>query len=262
MGGIGAHHAAADHHNGARIDAGNPSQQDARAALGHLQVLGALLNGHAPSHLAHGGEQRQGAIGALDGFVSDVDALAFHQHAGQLAGSRQVKIGEDNLVLADQVVLRRQGFFDVHHHLRPGKDLLRGIYDGRTCLAVARIRETASQPGTFFHQHGVAMLLHYLHASGRHGYTIFLRFNLLENADDHCHLQLVRGLLNRFFGWIPLPLFKPSISNPGCRVQLQLCDHPVSIFRSHMPSKPRRRRTTSPVRGFCPHFSRCGSMSP
>jgi len=58
FGSVDAHHAAADNHHGGRIDPGYTSQQNAVAALGHLQVFGSLLNRHGAGHLTHRGKQR------------------------------------------------------------------------------------------------------------------------------------------------------------------------------------------------------------
>ena len=42
---------------------------DAAAAVGGFEVLGADLDGHAAGDFAHGGEEREGAVGLADGFV-------------------------------------------------------------------------------------------------------------------------------------------------------------------------------------------------
>jgi len=57
LGGVGAHHAAAQNHHVGRQDPRDTAQQNAPPLKGSFKKLGALLNAHAPRHLAHGRQQ-------------------------------------------------------------------------------------------------------------------------------------------------------------------------------------------------------------
>ncbi|OIQ69460.1 hypothetical protein GALL_489400 [mine drainage metagenome] len=85
LGGVEAGDAAAqDDHLGGR-HAGHAAHQDAASAGRRQQIVGADLGGHAPGHLAHGGEQRQAAALVEDGLIGD----------GGDAGGEQVGLGDD-----------------------------------------------------------------------------------------------------------------------------------------------------------------------
>ncbi len=56
LGGVDAHHPAADDGDFGRCDARNPAQQHATPTKDLLEVLGPLLHCHAPGNLGHRGE--------------------------------------------------------------------------------------------------------------------------------------------------------------------------------------------------------------
>ena len=178
LGRVDAHHAAADHHHRARVHAGNAAQQHPVAALGHLQVLGPLLDGHAPGHFAHGGQQRQAAVGLLDGLVGDAHRLALDQRIGlgQIGG--QVQVGEDDLAFADQVVLGRQRFFDMHDHVGRIEDLLGGVDHLGPGFHIGFIGKAAAATGIFLHQHRVPVVDHHFHARRGHAHPVLFRLDL------------------------------------------------------------------------------------
>ena len=68
-GSVGADDAASEDHDVGRRDAGDAREQDAASALGTFQVLGPLLQRHAPRHLAHRHEQGKLAVLQLNGLV-------------------------------------------------------------------------------------------------------------------------------------------------------------------------------------------------
>ena len=174
LGRIDSDNPAADNDHIARINPRDSPQQHAVTALGHFQVLGPLLDRHSAGHFAHRGQQGQGAIRLLNGFISDADTFAANKDLGQLFSRCQVQVGEDNLAFPDQIVLGRQRFLDVHHHVGPFKYFPGGCDNLRTGFIVGRILETAAAAGTFFHQQRVPVGDHDLHSGRRHAHPIFL----------------------------------------------------------------------------------------
>lgn len=185
LGGIGADHAAADDDHRAGVDTGHAAQQHAVPALCHLKVLGPLLDGHAPGDLAHGSQQRQGAVGLLDGLVRDAHGAGVHECPGEFLVGRKMQVGEDHLPLADERILRRLRFLDVHHHVGTPINLCRGGNQGRPRSHIGLVHEAAACPRTGLDQYGVPVVAKHLNPGRGHGDTILFRFDFLEDTDDH-----------------------------------------------------------------------------
>ena len=96
-----------------------------------------------------------------------------------------MEIGEDDLILADQLVLRRHRLLDVHDHVGPVIDLLRGLDDLGAGRRIGLVVEAAADARTLFHEDRVTMALHDFDAGRRHGYAVFLGLDLLENSYNH-----------------------------------------------------------------------------
>ena len=111
------HDPTAQDHDFRGEHARHASEQHAAATLVLLQVLCALLDGHAPGHLGHRGKERQLSRRQLDGFVGDRYALLLENGPSQLLIGGEMKICEHDLVLADAVVLRIDRLLDLHDHL-------------------------------------------------------------------------------------------------------------------------------------------------
>ena len=75
--------------------------------MGLAKIEGAFLDGQPARHLAHGREQWQAPVGALDGLVRDGDDVGLFERAGQLGRGGQVQIREEDLAGAQPRVLRR-----------------------------------------------------------------------------------------------------------------------------------------------------------
>ena len=185
LGRIDPYHAAADHHHRARVHARHTAQQHTVAALGHLQVLGSLLDGHAPGHFAHGGQQRQAAVGLLDRLVGDANGLAFNQRVGLGQVRGQMQVGEHDLAFTDHVVLGRQGLFDMHDHVGRIEDLFGDVDHLGPGIDVGLIGKAAAGPCGFFHQHRVPVVNHHLHAGRGHAHAVLFRLDLFQYSDNH-----------------------------------------------------------------------------
>ncbi|GAA3497033.1 hypothetical protein GCM10019016_041340 [Streptomyces prasinosporus] len=105
--GVPAGDAGADDDRAAGQHAGDAAGQHAAAAVGAHQVVGADLGGEPARDLGHRGEQRQRAVGQLDGLVGDGGGAGLQQGVRALLGRGQVQVGEERLVLAQAVVLLR-----------------------------------------------------------------------------------------------------------------------------------------------------------
>jgi hypothetical protein len=82
-----------------------------------------LLNRHGTGHFTHGGQQRQGPVSLLNGFIGNRYRLSFNQRTGQIFRCRQVQIGKIDLTLANQLKLKGLGFFNPHNHFGPFKNI-------------------------------------------------------------------------------------------------------------------------------------------
>src|SRR5262249_23230435 len=100
-----------------RAAARDAGRDHAAAAVGRLQAPRADLDREPARDLAHRREQRQRAVGELDGLVADGAHAALEQCAGQRLVRRQVEIGEDDQARAEVAELRRQRLLHLHDHL-------------------------------------------------------------------------------------------------------------------------------------------------
>ena len=123
LGGVPADDPAAEHDDLRGVHAGDPAEQDPGAALVLHQVVGADLGGEPPGDLAHGGEQRQRAVGQLHGLVGDGRGPGREQRVGRGAVGGEVQVGEQDEVVAQVAVLGRHGFLDLADEVGAPPDL-------------------------------------------------------------------------------------------------------------------------------------------
>jgi hypothetical protein len=162
------------------------AQQHAASALALLKVVRAHLGGHASGHLAHGGEQRQGAVGQGHGLVGDAGGARVKQGTGQGLGSGQMQVGEEDKILAQVAELGLQRLLDLDDHLRaPGLGCGDHFGSGGGVFLVA---QAAAQTGTGLYQQGVALAHQGFDRAGGHGDAILQCFDFLGNTDDHDRL--------------------------------------------------------------------------
>src|SRR5262245_725605 len=141
---------SADDHHVRRRHARDSAEQDATAAKRLLEEERSGLRSDLARDLAHGCEQRQPALGVLDGLVGNAGGAALLQGPGELRGRREVQVGEERVIVAQHLDLPRLRLLDaqqqlgllderrgVGHHPRPLGDV-RVIGDGaalaRPCL--------------------------------------------------------------------------------------------------------------------------------
>ena len=79
--------------------------------------MGALLDREPAGDFAHGREQRQAAVGPLDGLVGDGENPAGLERSNEIRHGCQVQIGEERLTLADPRDLFLDRLLDLEHKL-------------------------------------------------------------------------------------------------------------------------------------------------
>ncbi len=75
------------------------------------------MDGHAASNLRHWDEQRKGFVGASDSLVGNANSLGLDHGVGQHGARREVKAGEDDLVLANKIVFWLKWLFHFDNHI-------------------------------------------------------------------------------------------------------------------------------------------------
>jgi hypothetical protein len=183
--GVGAGDAAADHHDLGRGHARHAAEQQARAALFLLQAVRADLDRHAAGHLAHGREQGQAPVAVGHGLIGDGDAAGIDQTLGLGQVGSQMQVGEEQLALAQQLVLARLRFLDLHDHLGLFEDRLRRARDLRANGAVGVVVESDAGPGAGLHQHLMTMVDQLPRGAGRQADAVLMILDLLRHADEH-----------------------------------------------------------------------------
>ena len=80
----------------AGLHPGCTTQQYASAAIMGLKTPGSDLKRQPPGHLAHGREQRQGAVLQLNGFIAERRHLPVQQRSGELFCCGKMQVGKQN----------------------------------------------------------------------------------------------------------------------------------------------------------------------
>jgi len=159
------------------------AQADRRLGGIEADRAGPQDDGEMAGDLAHGGEEREAAVGALHGLIGDRDDLGLAQCAGQLRRRRQVKVGEEHLPRP-----------------KPGYSSETGSFAFSTSSASAHTwsTETSSAPafansssriplagaGLALDEHAVSLLPERPRPGRRQGDALLSGLDLLGDADD------------------------------------------------------------------------------
>ncbi len=184
-GGVGADHAAADHHHPRRRDTGHAAQKHAAPAVGLLERPGADLRREAPGHLGHRRQKRKAAVAVGHGLVGDAGGARGQEVARLVRVGGKVQVGEQDLALAQALALDGLRFLHLHDHLGGGEDLFGRGQDPRAGGDVIGVGEARAQPGPGFDQHLMAVGHRLARGMGRHADPELLRLDLLRTADLH-----------------------------------------------------------------------------
>ena len=134
---------------------GTPPMRMPRPPWGFSKIEGAHLGRHAARHLAHGLEQGQLAVGCLHRFIGDARDALFQQLVGEAPVGRQMQIGEEQEVTAQEFVFRLDRLFDLDDQLRrPGGGGFGHDLGARG--AIFFVGDGTAKTGAAFHQHAVA----------------------------------------------------------------------------------------------------------
>ena len=182
--GVVADDSAADHQHSAGGDSGHSAEQQTTAPERLLQEVRAGLGREPAGDLAHRREQRQRAVGCLDGLVRDAGRAARDQRFGQLLARGEMEVGEEDLALAQPRILLGKGLLHLEHQLGGGPDLVDRCHPRADRLEVP-VGERASLPRPHLDQHFVPAL-HQFPGTGRgERHTVLVRLDLLDDADLH-----------------------------------------------------------------------------
>ena len=164
-----------------------------------------LLNAHAASHFTHGGEAGEVARAATQRLVGECGDTGVEQSPGERFAGGEVQVGEENLPPAKQRELGGLRFL----HLDDQVGLLKHL-GGRSdnlgpILEVVFIGDARANPRAPFHQHPMPEPGQFFDPRGDETDAIFIRLDLLGNADNHAILpsagQAGRSLRRRPARW-------------------------------------------------------------
>ena len=150
-----------------------------------LETPGPHLKRQPPGYLAHGREQRQGAILQLNGFIAERGHLPVQQHSGELFCCGKMEVGKQDEAGSQQRILGSQGFFDLEDQGGLLPDLLGGALDMRPGRGILLVRNAAPGPGPGFNDNPVAVRHQSGDATGRDGHAGLLGFDFLGNTNHH-----------------------------------------------------------------------------
>ena len=163
---------------------GHPTEQDATASKGPLQVLGALLDRQAPGDGTHRTETDELAGLALHGLIGNRRSARLHECIRQGRDRRQVQVREKQLVLPQVRILGGERLLDLDHHiLGPGFTCILGHV--RPGGDVGGVGKAGPLPRGTLHQYFVAICHISGHTRGSRTYAKLLRFDLTRNSNAH-----------------------------------------------------------------------------
>ena len=185
LGRVGADDAAAQDDHVARRHAGNAAEQRAAATVGRFEVHRAHLDGQAPRHLAHGSQQRQGAILLAQGLVGDGRHAGSEQAVGQLGQGCQVQVGEQDQAGAQAAVFGRLRLLDLDDQVRVFPDVADGREQLGAGIGVFLVGNRAARAGAGLYQDPVSGLAKRDDRARHQSNSGFVVFDFLGNAYDH-----------------------------------------------------------------------------
>ena len=115
--GIGSHGAAAENDHIGLRGSGNTCQKHTLASEALLQVFCAFLDTEPSCDLAHGDKQRKTPVLLLQRLIGDAFDFSSDQGLCLLRVRGKMQVGIQNQPLMKKRILRRQRFFNLHHHV-------------------------------------------------------------------------------------------------------------------------------------------------
>ncbi|MNI54026.1 hypothetical protein D3C73_1088900 [compost metagenome] len=96
-----------------------------------------------------------------------------------------MEVGEEDEALAEAVVLGRDGFLDLHDHVRAGPHVICFVDDFGAGDRVFLVGDARAEACAAFNQNGVSVGAELVDASGRDGYAELVVLDFFGDADDH-----------------------------------------------------------------------------
>src|SRR5690606_19424996 len=156
----------------------------------------------------HRRQQRQVAVGQLDGFEGDAGQADVEQLAGEFRLRRQVQVAEQQVVLAQVLQVAGDRFLDLDDHFALFVQGRRVGSDPDAELGVLLVGEAALGAGTLFQPDLVAALDQVARRGGNERDAPFEGLRFLGNADTHGWASAsgaTWGIINRrLYPWTPL----------------------------------------------------------
>ncbi len=185
LGGVGSDDAAADDRHLRRWHARDAAEKRAPSAGLRLQQASADLDRHLAGYLAHRHQQGQRAVLGLHCLVPQRDDPSVQQRAEESPRGGEMEVGEEDLPLAQQLVLFGQGLLDLEDHI--------GAAVHRRCLAdhprpgpaELPIRYPAAGSRPALHQHPVAVLAESAHSRRCDSHPLLAVFDFARHPQDH-----------------------------------------------------------------------------
>ena len=150
-----------------------------------FQVLSSLLYGHSARYFRHGGQQGQAAVGQFYGLVSQAYRFVIDHRPGQRLVGSEVKIGEQQLALFDQLVFRLDRLFYLYDHFCFAIHFLNIGEDMSARLPVFFIREPTADSGSRLNIYAMASLGEFQSAGGGQRHAVLAGLNFLGYANNH-----------------------------------------------------------------------------
>ena len=185
LGGVGAGHARAEHHDLGGRDPGGAAHQDAASSARSFQRCGALLRCHPPGDLGHRRQERKPAVGRLDGLVRDRSHLAVDEEPGERLIGRQVQVGEQHLAAPEPFVLLGLRLLHLHDHVGLAEH---GVGIRRDLAPRPRevlVGDRGAQARGRLHHDTVAGSDQLAHPFGGQRHPVLVVLDFLRDSDDH-----------------------------------------------------------------------------
>ena len=189
--GIGARHAAAQHHHLRGRHTGHTAEQHTGPALLLLQAMRADLHRHATGDLAHWREQGQRTRPVGDRLVGDAGGAGVHQALGLRLVGGEVQIGEQHLTLPQHGDLHGLRLLHLHDKIGGREHLGGAVHHRGAGGAIGIIGNADASGGVALDRHLVAVDGEFANTGRRKPNTVLVRLDLLGNADPHADLLSV-----------------------------------------------------------------------
>ena len=182
----------ADDHDVTRHCARDATRQHTRTAVLRLQKIRADLNRETTCNLRHRLQEREAAVGTLDGFVRNPEDAFLQKNLGQFRSRGQMQISKQRLPLLQQFELRRQRLLHLEDKVRGPPDFRRVGDHRRTRVTIFRIGESRGHTRRFLDQHPRSERNAPTAQTGTHRNARLANLNLLRDADCHGAEKIIK----------------------------------------------------------------------